>query len=454
MTIAIPAGATASSQLLKPWRDYKVDEVKAAILNANERVIVGAAAIALGLLIFTEKLALQPANIEYGFFAVAALCVFLVLRGSAYFLPVRTLAYCGVAALMIVITFASPIHAAFSIPSLLFMIILHIPFCMRVDLSRLAYLRILLWFEIFALVIASFVYFQWLQQAAGMRMLNMEDYLPQSMMFDNYNYVQKINYFSHWYKPNGFFMLETSYASQVLALAGLIELALFRRPVRLAYIVLAQLSTYGGTGMIVLGCGMLVAVFYLRFKEVVALAVAVPLLFGLAMTTGIAENAMGRTMEFSHSGTSGNGRFVAPFEIARDTVLSSKTFALTGVGPGVVSPYHRLIQDTLNPLTKLVVEYGIPVAVLWMLWYHACMIMARVPFIAFWAFFIQYDALGGAAMVPLVTYYCLLISCLFVPTRYIAPAMRRPTIPNRLRPSPLRRLGPASATAATQHATV
>ena len=61
-----------------------------------------------------------------------------------------------------------------------------------------------------------------------------------------------IEYGSEYYKSNGVFMLEPSHFSQILALGVIAELASRRRTTRLAILSLALLTTYSGTGPLLL----------------------------------------------------------------------------------------------------------------------------------------------------------------------------------------------------------
>ena len=429
-----PLVPTDEGSLRARWGTASVAEIKNTVLAATEKSILSKTVIALGLLIFAQKLAVPP-NIELGFFVIALLVAWLFIKGYAAIAAGRCITYCGICALMLLANAFSPLHNRISVNSLLFLLTVHIPFVFTVRISRAGYLRLLLWFQIFCLVIATAVYLQWLQQFLHMPMLDMDSYLPAPVIFEHYNYVQKVNFSSPWYKPNGFFMLEASFASQLLAMSVLVEIALFRRPLRILYVLAAQLATFGGTGMFVLGVGMIGVMFYLKPKSVLALLLAVPIALGAAYQLGVVKNATGRAAEVFQPGTSGHGRFAAPGQIALDTVKSSTAAAYLGLGAGVVSPYQTHETDTLNPIAKLVIEYGIPIALLFIIWFHSILLTSGVPFIVTLAVILQYDLTGGGLMIPLQTYYCLLLSALFIPfaaLRPFDPGVRQPR--NLLRP--------------------
>jgi len=96
------------------------------------------------------------------------------------------------------------------------------------------------------------------------------------------------------------------------------------------------------------------------------------------------------------------------------------------------SPFKRYKQEVLNAPAKLVVEYGVPVAILWLCWFLGCLFVSGVPIIVIWAMFLQYIPLQGCLIVPLMTYYVLVMAGLFRPTPYHEPERVRPSaIPRR-----------------------
>ena len=412
---------------LRRWTEYTVDEIRSTALSPGETEIVKWTGLAFSFLVVFQKIAVGP-NIEVGFFFIFALILWLVYRRHAVLIPLRAISYLLICTLMIAFAVYSPLRPEFSVPALIFMIFMHVPFLFRVNISRIAYLRIVLTFQNLALLMASMVFFQWAQQAAHMPMISMGSYIPESWFLFHYNYIQKVGFYSVWYKPNAFFMLETSFTSQLLAMSLLFEIALFRRPWRILYIGVAQIMTFGGTGILILAAGMLVCVFYMRTKQVIILACAVPVMFFVALPLGVVHNAIGRTSEISRPGTSGNGRLMAPVQVATETATSSLDRAIFGVGPGLDSPFKRYKQEVLNAPAKLVVEYGVPVAIFWLCWFLGCMFVSGVPVIVIWAMFLQYIPLQGCLIVPLMTYYVLVMAGLFRPTRYDEPERARPSV--------------------------
>jgi hypothetical protein len=421
------------------WGYYRAGDVTLDKLTANERYFVTVASITFALLIFTQKIA-PVLNIELGTYFVLPFSIWALASGNATVSPVRLLGYLALGVIAIILTFASHAYGTFSITALMYLVVLHLPFTIVANVRRIVYLKLLKNFQICAIIIASMVFFQWAQQAVGMKMASMEDYVPHAILFDSYNYIQKIDYFSRWYKPNAFFMLETSHTSQLLAIALVVELCILRRLQIVLYLAVGLVMSFGGTGTIMV---ILTAPFILRYlssRTLMAGAVAAPIALLIGAKLGFIDNAVGRSQEFSHSGTSGSGRFIAPFQIMRDQLVGMHETVFWGIGPGNMSPYQLQHTDMMNPLSKLVVEYGVPFAILWLVWFHSCVFASRVPFVIAFVTLIQFDLTGGGLLVPIQTYYCLFLCAMFIPAQ---PTKVTAATPRRFLPARPRRYAAA-----------
>jgi hypothetical protein len=399
----------------RPWGSYSFADISAA-LTQQERQFVMLASAAITFLILTQKIVIG-ANIEIGVLAVWPFTVWAFLRGYSTISTPRLLGYLLASAAIIGVSTANASGEHFSTSSMLFLVGLHFPFFFVANVRRVVYLGILKNFQWVCLFIAGMVYFQWAQQAAGFTMLDMGHYIPDKYMFLHYNYIQKISYFSRWYKPNAFFMLETSHTSQLLAIGVIIEVVMFRRWWLMIWLLLAIIMTFGGTGTVMLIATLPFLIPYLSRRIIIAGAAATPILLLLAAKLGYLSNALGRTQEFNTQGTSGQGRFIAPFQILHDTLVGIPRSAFWGIGAGTVSPYQHHITDMMNPIAKSVVEYGVPAGLTWFIWFHACVFSSRVPFAIMWVVLFQFDWTGGGMLVPIQTYYCLFICAMIVPAK-------------------------------------
>ncbi|WP_395020404.1 hypothetical protein [Dongia sp.] len=195
-------------------------------------------------------------------------------------------------------------------------------------------------------------------------LFNFTDYIPEAFRGGvGYNTVIRVS--GHFYKSNGFFFVEPSRFSQVLALALLCELALHPkwRLIRLATLGLAILLSYSGTGLLTLAVGLL---FPLGPRTVMRLII---MLLGGAFVFFVLGDALslsvtaGRAGEFTAVGSSGFARFVAPFLFVRDYIDSTPWSLLIGHGPGSIFKViaaSNVGYEVAGPTwAKLATEYGV-----------------------------------------------------------------------------------------------
>jgi hypothetical protein len=400
-------------------------------LSAQERRFVSAATFALTILVLTQKLTVGF-GIEMGVIAIWPFCCWAFARGYCQISPLRLVGYLGAIAAIVAASAVNISVIGFSLTSMLFFVIIHIPFVFVAKVRRVTYISLIGNFQNLAMFIAGMVFVQSMQQHFGLGMINMERYVPASMLFSGYNYVQSVSYGSSWLKPNGFFMLETSFASQLLAMAIITEAVLFKRWWVLLILALALVLTFGGTGTVMVLTSIPFLLPYISRRMVLTGVVATPIVILVAAKSGFLDNALGRMGEINQAGTSGQGHLLGPFIILRDTIANIPSAAISGIGSGVMSPYIYSMYDMLNPVAKAAIEYGLPAGLAWFFWFHACTLASRVPVAILWVVLFQFDWAGGGLLIPLQTYYCLLLCAMIVPeaaaTRVAALDIRRPQI--------------------------
>lgn len=401
----------------RSWRDYRAADVGMESLSTDERQLVRGVFITLCGVIAVQKLAVPGWNLELNFFVATAFTAWAFVRGHLAVNPTRLFGFVLVSAGALLITLAAHATAAFSLPSLLFLVLLHLPFIFCAEVRRDVYVMILKRFQLIALFIASLVLLQWAEQGAGLRMTNLEDYLPHAWLYQTFVYVQKVNYVSPWYKPNGIFMLEASFTSQLLAMALVIEICILKRMRIIMVLLLGMVLAFAGTGIIMVLITLPFIAVYLSKRTVWAGIISAPTALLLGWQLGFLANALGRTTEIARPGTSGSGRLVAPMVILWKTLTNIPSAVFVGIGPGVVNPFYSNLTDMLNPTAKIITEYGLPLGLLWLVWFHFCTVSARVPAAITCVVLIQYDVTGGGLLVPLQTYYCLFLSAMIVPAR-------------------------------------
>ena len=217
-------------------------------------------------------------------------------------------------------------------------------------------------------------------------------------------------------KPNGFFMLETSHTSQLLAMGLVMEICLFRRYLIFGFIAAAEMSTFGGTGFVLILLSLPIIALYLTPRQVLLLSIAIPLLIGGASVIGVAHNFASRSTEFGKEGTSGNDRFVRPYRLLAEDATRDNVTALFGIGPGNGGHNGDAAADLItNPPVKAADEFGIPVALLWMGFVVACVSGGVVPLCVTIPILIQYTLLNGALLVPIHIVYLYFLAGLYRP---------------------------------------
>ena len=201
------------------------------------------------------------------------------------------------------------------------------------------------------------------------------------------------------FKSNGFFVREPSTFSQLVALAILIEINIFRNWKRLPILILALLLTFSGTGLLFLGFGLLfpfnaATVVRLFLTAIVAMFIYV----ALGKSLGL-DDTLNRSNEFSGGvgvqTSSGFARFIAPGIVVSEGARDSIGHLLFGHGSGSISRTITGFAFHDPTWAKLLFEYGLLGTLAFVtLFKTACSdSFLPSPIIAGWT--MQYFALGG-----------------------------------------------------------
>ncbi len=228
------------------------------------------------------------------------------------------------------------------------------------------------WFGIIA--IAGIL--QFAAQFAGVRVFAFTGILPGALLYEyGYNTTIAVGVGS-LLKSNGFFLVEPSTFSQVMALGLIIEMLAFRRPRYLALFALAEMLSFSGTGLIVLGSFVIAAVIGMGQRGL-AIAGAMVVLLGVAAGVGsvaapqIAQAFGQRMDEISHPGTSAHRRFVTPFWALSDTLSAHPSAALVGLGSGVSERLDVPYEYDVNTPVKVALDEGFPALIAYVLLFVA-----------------------------------------------------------------------------------
>lgn len=215
---------------------------------------------------------------------------------------------------------------------------------------------------------------QFALQFAGLGLFSFDGLIPESLIFQGFNTAIPIGV-GGYFKSNGFFLIEPSVFSQVMALAVIIELLIFRRLAYLAAFVVGLMVSISGTGWVMILGFVLTASFSLGRRGLQLAAATVGL--GVVAVAGLAvafpdgfELFMARTSELNGMGSSGHDRFVTPWWLVQYVLDRTPWAALYGVGPGVTDhmAMHPPWMYNTNPPVKIGLEYGLPSFVAYLLY--------------------------------------------------------------------------------------
>jgi hypothetical protein len=213
------------------------------------------------------------------------------------------------------------------------------------------------------------------------------------------------------FKSNGFFFREPSLFSFVMALALLAEGLLYRRMVRIAIFGLALLLTYSGTGILTLFIGLL---FPLGLRTLLRLG-AVALIGGLAvLLLGDVLNlsfTLGRIGEFGSERSSAYIRYIAPFRVIADTMVSDIWTFWLGHGPGTIYRLGPSSSYEFHDPTwaKLLFEYGVLGFVAFVAMFLVMLNRPRIPIQVRAALFFSWLIMGGHLLMPENNYLALVV---------------------------------------------
>lgn len=192
--------------------------------------------------------------------------------------------------------------------------------------------------------------------------------VPRDFLIE-FNTLNEINYGSHIYKANGFFLMEASYQSQLAARALLISIFIlkdFRYTIPLG---LGLITAYSGTGMVLFGIfGLIPLVIafarHSRFKMLVPVALLlIPLVIALAWSQLNLNLFLDRMNEFNDPRSSGYARFVNSQLMLQIFGNSDLANLLFGLGPGSTDriglSLNAVGEAFGSTWIKVIVDYGL-----------------------------------------------------------------------------------------------
>jgi hypothetical protein len=206
---------------------------------------------------------------------------------------------------------------------------------------------------------------QFFAQFAGIRIFQFTGLLPDKLLYEiGWNVVIPVG-IGDITKANGFFLVEPSVFSQVMAIGLIIEVLSARRAIYLGLFAAGLMLSFSGTGWIILvGFGLTAFAGLGRRGAVIGLAalLIVVLAFGAMsiLAPDFAAQFQVRLTEFQTPGTSAHLRFITPFWLLGDVIAREPSSLLVGIGAGASERLTLPYIFDVNTPVKIVLEYGVP----------------------------------------------------------------------------------------------
>ena len=271
-----------------------------------------------------------------GFVLVLMATVFGLGRGILRIEPSRLVLYAVmIGGLLVTLLVKS---SPYSLSSFLMLAVLYLPFVAMFKVSVDEYRREL---NIFQQIMALLAVAGLLQMAVQFVakpdwIFPLDLFLPEQLFIAQFNLRIPITDSLPYLKSNGLAFLEPSHFSQFLAFSILIELAYFRRFPRLALLGSAYLTSFSGTGAILLF--IIAAPLMVRSRQYLMLTCLASGIMLLPWLHDIFPFSlfMARIDEFANPLGSGSMRFLGPYWLTWDVMLGHPAALLFGYGPGSV----------------------------------------------------------------------------------------------------------------------
>ena len=302
----------------------------------------------------------------------------------------------------------------FSPGSILLGLACYAGFLFVVPASEQTYFEVVKVYQRVAAAVSILVFLDLALQIAGFGMPDMNAVVPSSITAPTMNYIQPLAWRAGISKPNAFFMLEASFTAQFIAIALLIELALFRRWIWISGFALALLGTFSGTGLMLVV--LTLPILARRFWRMLLIygVIMLPLLGGVAVATGWYEIAARRVTSFDNKDSSAYQRFVGPFTMVYDVLAEGDAHNIFyGFGAGKTANTENIPGIEFleyNPISKIFIEYGLVILVFFMFFVSYCTFWAGVPFIIAYTAFMEYHFMGGYLSIPPILNYWYILA--------------------------------------------
>lgn len=414
MTVATQAQRSQGS-FASRFRTARPRGEKESPLDRRERFVVNTVCIGYATCVLLQKLAFVPypgTALQWSLPLSYVFIGLLVLKGGMTIDPKKFLLY----AVFTLLCAIASIYAGFeakTVTSLFYLFFAYFLFTFNVNISSVAYGKIINFIIALGIFATFMVYMDWIVQLLGQEMPSVEKVVPKSLLFFNYVYIQPIEWGSKWMKPNGFFFLETSFVSQFIATALVLEACKRQRIIVLGILGTGLVLGFGGTGLLLIILSLPAFIFYLRPKLILVCIMVTPLLFAAAIQVGLTDNIEKRSSELSRPNSSGYNRFTVQAQQISGASNLAASEIIWGKGPGRAPQAPNIIW---LPIVKVLLEYGLFVSVSFWFFFLGSIFGRGVPFYASWVVLMQYFFLNGSFLVPICVLVCLWIAGIYTVT--------------------------------------
>jgi hypothetical protein len=361
-------------------------------------VTVTAAAMLVSTLFLTRfALTVGTSELSLPLVVMAGGSAMLIVTGAVELSQARVLLFCAAMAAML---FATILGGSVRVSWLSYVNIVLVYLCyLGTAPDPREFNRIIALFRLFALIIAFAGIAQFFGQVVikGPTLFTFAGLFPAQIISHGFNYVIPAPGLGGLNKSNGFFLVEPSSFSQLMALAIIVELEFFRPSWRLATLGLGLLLSFSGTGLLLFLA--VVPIFIMRRGWGGLLLLGAPAaIFGAALLAGPKLQALlARIDEFGSQQSSGFARFLSPFYLIDQYLFADLNTAMFGMGPGAIEPYFKIAAYQIHDPTwgKLIFEYGLLGALPFAVFVGYCFFAGSRSLWLSTALFINYLILGG-----------------------------------------------------------
>lgn len=325
----------------------------------------------------------------------------------------------------------------YSVASLTLFGVLYAPLVLSFPTTAANYRRCLNVFSVVMIGMAGLEFLQHaMQLAAGPQIWpNLYKLLPKGILIPQFTYLQPVVWGSHFDKPQAFLFLETSFLSQYLALALIIEVMVFRRIQRMILFTTALFATFAGTGILLVALSLPLMLGRLRMRSALLVTLVLLLVAGVAGEAGWLDLVGGRVAEFNKAGGSAHHRFIEPLDRMIQFLGQPGSF-YSGIGAGQI---EKMGNHQFWPIAKAIIEYGVLPGLLFYAYFLYAM-FNRAPWRRLALVLVIWFTFEGALLTAINPLTCLMSSLFLIEQAPLAGVVagRRP-----------RRPGPAARKAAS-----